>query len=229
MDTFASIALCSEPPRPDVMRYPPKRREENILTPGMLRTISLTAAFFVVVMLTLLIGMKGTPDNPGWFVAANDNWSVEAEGTRKAAPKSELTHDDRGNWFWVHEGNRQPVEVAYTVLQVSIFFSIYVFFQVWNQINSRSLTADMSGFERPVPESDVFGHCQHGGHRPGVDRDVRRRCVQGGTVGCGTLVIDRRVYRFGAGVRGDCAACPRGAAEDVRRGLIVSRVWSAKR
>src|SRR5204863_460724 len=29
MDTFASIALCSEPPRPGVMKVPPKRRDEN--------------------------------------------------------------------------------------------------------------------------------------------------------------------------------------------------------
>jgi Ca2+-transporting ATPase len=33
----------------------------------------------------------------------------------------------------------------FTVFQVSLFFSIYVFFQVWNQVNSRSLTPDMSG------------------------------------------------------------------------------------
>ena len=31
-------------------------------------------------------------------------------------------------------------EIDFTVLQVSLFFSIYVFFQVWNQINCRSLT-----------------------------------------------------------------------------------------
>src|SRR5205085_2155099 len=30
MDTFASIALCSEPPREGVMRLPPKRRAETI-------------------------------------------------------------------------------------------------------------------------------------------------------------------------------------------------------
>src|SRR3974390_1727942 len=49
MDTFASIALCSEPPRPGVMKLPPKRRDENILTPAMLRTIMVTAGFFIVV------------------------------------------------------------------------------------------------------------------------------------------------------------------------------------
>src|SRR5581483_8608067 len=39
MDTFASIALCSEPPRPGVMLQKPKRKDENILTPGMIKTI----------------------------------------------------------------------------------------------------------------------------------------------------------------------------------------------
>src|SRR6202167_1521444 len=39
MDTFASIALCSEPPRPGVMRMPPKKRDENIVTPSMTATI----------------------------------------------------------------------------------------------------------------------------------------------------------------------------------------------
>src|SRR5262249_41625923 len=58
MDTFASIALCSEPPREGVMKMPPKRRDENIITRPMLYTIFSTAAFFVVVMMTLLWGMK---------------------------------------------------------------------------------------------------------------------------------------------------------------------------
>src|SRR5207249_12271863 len=40
----------------------------------------------------------------------------------------------------------KPAEVSFTVLQVSIFFTVYVFFQVWNQINCRSLVPDTSGF-----------------------------------------------------------------------------------
>lgn len=58
MDTFAAIALCSEPPRAGLMRLPPKRRSERIVTPGMLTTIMLTAGFYVVVMLVLLAGME---------------------------------------------------------------------------------------------------------------------------------------------------------------------------
>jgi Ca2+-transporting ATPase len=107
MDTLASIALCSEPPRPGVMKMQPKRRDDNILTPAMIKTIFITAGFFVVVMLALLIAMK--------------------------------------NGFMAGDG---VVEGGYTIRQRSLFFSIYVFFQVWNQINARSLTPEMSGFER---------------------------------------------------------------------------------
>jgi Ca2+-transporting ATPase len=108
MDTFASIALCSEPPRPGLMRLPPKRRDENILTRPMLWNIFTTAAFFVVVMLALLVLME-----LGWF--AGDS-----------GPSSEFPD--------------------LTVRQVSIFFTAYVLFQVWNEINCRSLVPEISGF-----------------------------------------------------------------------------------
>jgi Ca2+-transporting ATPase len=107
MDTFAAIALCSEPPRENLMRRPPKRRNESILTPAMLGTIFITAAFFVVVMLGLLLGMK----HYGWFDPAHTG--------------SDLTGR-----------------------QLTIFFTVYVFFQVWNQINCRSLTPEESGLYR---------------------------------------------------------------------------------
>jgi Ca2+-transporting ATPase len=118
MDTFASIALCSEPPRPEVMLAPPKRKDENILAPAMVRTILGTAAFFVVVMLALLVGMMGEREHPGtgWFAAGS-------------GPNPE-------GWSF------SPLNIR----QVSIFFTVYIFFQVWNQINSRSLRPTVSPF-----------------------------------------------------------------------------------
>jgi len=112
MDTFASIALCSEPPRPGLMDRPPKRKDENIVTPAMARTIFATAGFFVVAMMGLLIGMEYF----GWFAAGS-------------GPNPE-------DWGF------DPLNIR----QVSIFFTVYVFFQVWNQINCRSLTPDVSGW-----------------------------------------------------------------------------------
>jgi Ca2+-transporting ATPase len=111
MDTFAAIALCSEPPRPGLMAVPPKRRDESILTRAMLGNILVTGGFFVVVMLGLLIGMHRLE----WFAGGGPR-SDEFEGL--------------------------------TVRQGTIFFTAYVFFQVWNQINCRSLSPRESGLYR---------------------------------------------------------------------------------
>jgi Ca2+-transporting ATPase len=108
MDTFASIALCSEPPREGLLEAPPKRKDENILTPAMVKNIFLTAGFFVVAMMGLLAGMK----YGGWFAG----------------------------------GGAVDPEFGMTTRQVTIFFSVYIFFQVWNEINCRSLVPEVSGF-----------------------------------------------------------------------------------
>lgn len=126
MDTFASIALCSEPPREGVMLAPPKRKDENILTRSMVQTILGTAAFFVVVMMTLILGMEYA----GWFDAnwqPASAWEVNEQGVR------------------VRPANHSDQFPELTVRQVSIFFAVYVFFQVWNQINCRSLVPSVSG------------------------------------------------------------------------------------
>src|SRR5262249_34882249 len=99
MDTFASIALCSEPPREGVMDLPPKKRDESIVTPTMWWTIGTTAAFFVVVMMTLLVGMKGRPDKPGWFAEGGSHlWSFETAGSRVEVPGKNLERAKRGEW-----------------------------------------------------------------------------------------------------------------------------------
>jgi Ca2+-transporting ATPase len=112
MDTFAAIALCSEPPREGLLRQRPKRRDENIVSRPMRLTIFTTACFFVIVMLVLLVLMKN-----GWLAAGSgpnpDRWEFS------------------------------PLNVR----QVTLFFTIYVLFQVWNQINCRSLTVSTSGLQ----------------------------------------------------------------------------------
>jgi Ca2+-transporting ATPase len=109
MDTLAAIALCSEPPRPGLLRMPPKRRAENIVTGAMTRTILSTAGFLVVAMLALLAGMKYA----GWFGGSSP-------------PAPDLPH--------------------FTLRQVSIFFTAYIMFQVWNEVNCRSLVPEISGW-----------------------------------------------------------------------------------
>jgi P-type Ca2+ transporter type 2C len=120
MDTFAAIALCSEPPRKGLMSVPPKRRDESILTRAMLANIFSTAAFFVLVMVILLVGLE------------------------------------HGRWF---EGAGQPSKEfpSLTYRQVTIFFCVYVFFQVWNQVNCRSLSPRESGLRGLLANPTFLG------------------------------------------------------------------------
>src|SRR5262249_42439452 len=137
MDTFASIALCSEPPRPGLMSVPPKRRDENIVTPTMTSSIFVTAVFFVVSMILLLVAMKGAPDAPAWLAGwlpptkADTLWSFESAGGRYTVPEGNLERVDANSWRIVARGNPDLAqldgatgEVAFTVLQVTIFFSV---------------------------------------------------------------------------------------------------------
>jgi Ca2+-transporting ATPase len=119
MDTFAAIALCSEPPRANLMRKPPKKRDENILTRAMLGNIFVTAAFFVVVMIGLLLGMQ----HLGWFAGTGP----------------------------------QARDFPLTLRQVTVFFTVYVFFQIWNQINCRSLSPEESGLHRLFENPQFLG------------------------------------------------------------------------
>jgi Ca2+-transporting ATPase len=147
MDTFASIALCSEPPRPGLMGQKPKRKDENIVTPAMTRSIFATAAFFVAVMLTLLVLMKGSPEQPGLF-AGDGPWAAELGSSATAISRDQIETRD-GRHFVSLPGRpetKAEASVTFTVLQVTLFFSIYVFFQVWNQINCRSLAPEANGF-----------------------------------------------------------------------------------
>jgi Ca2+-transporting ATPase len=153
MDTFASIALCSEPPRKEVMRAKPKRRDESIVTQPMMTNILVTAGFFVVVMLGILLVMKGDPRKPGLF-AGGGPWSVEVGPTRQALTVDQLVQLEDGSWRAMDEPDLDAT-VNFTVLQVTLFFTIYVFFQIWNQVNCRSLSPRTSGLSR-IWENRVF-------------------------------------------------------------------------
>ena len=52
-----------------------------------------------------------------------------------------------GGWFGGGEA-RSAAFPQLTVRQVTLFFTVYVFFQVWNQINCRSLAPEESALHR---------------------------------------------------------------------------------
>ncbi len=55
MDTFAALALATEPPRDEVMNQPPRHPDAFILTPAMLRSILTTGLVFLAAMIGILL------------------------------------------------------------------------------------------------------------------------------------------------------------------------------
>jgi len=58
MDTFAALALATEPPHRDVLRRPPRDSQAFIITRRMAEGIFGTAAFFLVVLVGMLLWMQ---------------------------------------------------------------------------------------------------------------------------------------------------------------------------
>jgi Ca2+-transporting ATPase len=63
MDTFAAIALCTEPPREHTTRRKPIKRDDSIITASMGLTILLTALYQVAVLAAILFSCQYS-----WFV-----------------------------------------------------------------------------------------------------------------------------------------------------------------
>jgi Ca2+-transporting ATPase len=63
MDTFAALALATEPPHGNVMDRKPRDSRAFIVSPAMARGIFGTAAIFIAVLIGLLLWVKGSVDH----------------------------------------------------------------------------------------------------------------------------------------------------------------------
>ena len=97
MDTFASIALCSEPPREELLKHPPVPKDANMITRAMWFNIIVTALYFIIAQFGLM--------------------------------KFEFL------------GGNTPLEKS------TIFFTTFVFFQVWNSLNCKAFIFGESAFK----------------------------------------------------------------------------------
>ena len=63
MDTFAALALATEPATPAVMQDKPRGRSDFIVTGAMARSIFGWGTLFVVVLVSLLVWMQGKSES----------------------------------------------------------------------------------------------------------------------------------------------------------------------
>lgn len=112
MDTFAALALASLPPNSIVMRVPPRRQSDNIITREM-----------------------------GWFIVGVGLLM----GIALTATFYHLLHNQPNP---MHTASLTPVEL-------SKFFTLFVFMQFWNLFNAKSFGSGHSAFHKPR-RSKVF-------------------------------------------------------------------------
>ncbi|KAL2914130.1 plasma membrane calcium [Polyrhizophydium stewartii] len=110
MDTFAALALATDPPSPDLLDRKPSSRAESIISPDMFKMIVGQGVYQVAACLVLFF------QGPHWW------------GDRVYDPNS-------------------VKEVGVDVTTASIIFNTYVFCQVFNEINCRSITRDINVFK----------------------------------------------------------------------------------
>lgn len=119
MDTFAALALATEPPHESVLDRQPAHRGDAIVNAVMWRNIVGQSIYQIIVLLVLMF--KG-----------GDIFNIAYEQSDPFYPTGEQVAENplRG---WVEQ------EPTNKVLMYTIIFQAFVFMQLFNQINSRKL------------------------------------------------------------------------------------------
>jgi Ca2+-transporting ATPase len=123
MDTFAALALATEPPEPHVMDRPPRHPDDFIITRNMAWGICAMAALFVILLAGLLF----------WFQSLG---SFDYLSAREVLLSPSSTEIEKAN-------------AMDTLQRLSIFFTFYVMLQFWNLFNARRMGTNRSVFDRP--------------------------------------------------------------------------------
>ena len=114
MDTFAALALATEPPSDDLLNRPPQSRNETIVSPTMWRNILGQAVYQIGWLLALLFEGKNIFDCTGMSNLANPS----------VVPRCQY---DENTEFYYSNTIPSNKTVIYTII-----FQTFVFMQIFN-------------------------------------------------------------------------------------------------
>ena len=123
MDTFAALALATEPPNPAVLDRKPAHRTDAIVNSVMWRNVIGQSIFQITVLLVLLF--KG-----------GDIFGIAYEQSDPFYPTDKEMHSMATRAALLGWEEQEPTQ---KVQMYSIIFQTFVFMQLFNQINSRKL------------------------------------------------------------------------------------------
>ncbi len=129
MDTFAALALASLPPDERVMKDPPRKTTDHIISPAMGKSILSVGILFVILLFGLLQYFKHAD------ITALTQFSLS---------------DFFANLTDFSGGELSPYEL-------SLFFTIFVILQFWNMFNAKAFNTHRSAFAHMAASMKGFG------------------------------------------------------------------------
>jgi magnesium-transporting ATPase (P-type) len=139
MDTLASLALATEPPRPSLMDRKPILRDESVMSKRMLLAMAGHTIYQMVVLCIICF-------NPTmfYFKLPDDNeWHEMQDGI---SPDREFGSSPCAN----HGGEQDAFEEG-KLQHKSLIFNTFVWMQLFNEINSRRIAGEhnvLDGFSK---------------------------------------------------------------------------------
>lgn len=130
MDTFAALAFASLPPSKEVMKNKPRRSTDFILSRKMIIRIFSTGVLFMVILFGLMQCFRN-----------NDI--------------QHISHLVEYPGIFFHSMFEFGGSGEFTPYELSMFFTIFVFFQIWNLFNAKAFDSGHTAFFN-VKGSKVF-------------------------------------------------------------------------
>ena len=130
MDTFAALAFASLPPSKEVMKNKPRRSTDFILSRKMILRIFSTGVLFMVILFGLMQCFRN-----------NDI--------------QHISHLVEYPGIYFHSMFEFGSSGEFTPYELSMFFTIFVFFQIWNLFNAKAFDSGHTAFFN-VKGSKVF-------------------------------------------------------------------------
>lgn len=130
MDTFAALAFASLPPSKEVMKNKPRRSTDFILSRKMIIRIFSTGVLFMVILFGLMQCFRN-----------NDI--------------QHISHLVKYPGIFFHSMFEFGGSGEFTPYELSMFFTIFVFFQIWNLFNAKAFDSGHTAFFN-VKGSKVF-------------------------------------------------------------------------
>ena len=131
MDSLASLALATEPPKPELLEGPPYRRDEYIISRKMVKHILIMAIYQSAIVFTIVFaGEKLIPEDP--------NYPLVGENGKIVAGRS---YTFKGEPLYLKYEKEFGPSRHYTVV-----ITVFVMLQLFNMLNARKINDEPNIF-----------------------------------------------------------------------------------